>query len=211
MKKIIILFIMAFSFNLNVNAALTAADLKDITLEKAQELQKQYCETNYVQQNGGEDCKKIIDAIIILNGGTPSGSNEETENNSNDNDSNNTNNDTNLSDWTLNGNNKLDFNTSNGCESYLGKPDDNINKPPAYYLQFVFNLIKYAAILLLFALTVMEFSKAVVSSNQDAMKKALQNTIKRLIIAVVIFFLPILIKFVFELLGIYSAGTCGIS
>lgn len=209
MKKIIILFIMAFSFNLNVNAALTAEDLKDITLEKAQELQKQYCETNYVQENGGEDCKKIIDAITILNGRTPSDSNEETENNSNNNDSSNTNNDTNLSDWTLNGNNKLDFNTSNGCESYLGNP--KTKGDPAYYLQFVFNLIKYAAILLLFALTVMEFSKAVVSSNQDAMKKALQNTIKRLIIAVVIFFLPILIKFVFELLGIYSAGTCGIS
>ena len=208
MKKIIILFIMAFSFNLNVNAALTAADLKDITLEKAQELQKQYCETNYVQQNGGEDCKKIIDAITILNGRTPSDSNEETENNSNDNNGSNTDAGTNLSDWTLNGNNKLDFNTSNGCASYLGTPKKG---EPAYYLQFAFNLIKYAAILLLFALTVMEFSKAVVSSNQDAMKKALQNTIKRLIIAVVIFFLPILIKFVFELLGIYSAGTCGIS
>lgn len=208
MKKIVILFIMAFSFNLNVNATLTADDLKDITLEKAQELQKQYCESNYVQENGGEDCKKIIDAITILNGGTPSGSNEETENNSN-NDDNNIDAGTNLSDWTLNGNNKLDFDTSNGCESYLGNP--KTKGEPAYYLQFVFNLIKYAAILLLFALTVMEFSKATVSSNQDAMKKALQNTIKRLIIAVVIFFLPILIKFVFELLGIYSAGTCGIS
>ena len=43
----------------------------------------------------------------------------------------------------------IDFDTTKGCESYLGNPKDNVNKPPAYYLQFAFNLIKYIALILL--------------------------------------------------------------
>ena len=99
-----------------------------------------------------------------------------------------------------------DFNVTSYCESYLGDPGKN--GTPAYYLQFAFNLMKYIAIVLLFALSVAEFAKATVGSNQDAMKKAIQTTVKRLIIVVIIFFLPILIDFIFKLLGIYS--KCGI-
>ncbi len=112
-----------------------------------------------------------------------------------------------------NGNLNVDLDIDFGdesCVSYLGNPKDKDKKPPAYYLQFIFNLIKYAAILVLFAMTGVEFGKALASSNQDAMKKALQNTIKRLIIAVIIFLLPILVEFILTLLGIYSPSTCGI-
>lgn len=101
-----------------------------------------------------------------------------------------------------------DFNVSSYCESYLGSP--TVKGTPAYYLQFIFNLIKYAAIIILFVMTVVEFIKASASNNQDAMKKALNNTIKRLIIAVIIFMLPILIEFLFTVLGAYSPDTCGI-
>ncbi len=104
----------------------------------------------------------------------------------------------------------IDFDTTQGCESYLGNPKDNVNKPPAYYLQFSFNLMKYIAIILLFVLTVMEYAKAVASSNQDAIKKATMNTVKRIILAAVIFMLPMLIEFLFKVLGIYSSTTCGI-
>lgn len=108
----------------------------------------------------------------------------------------------------------LDFDTSKGCASYLGTTAFVANKSvqdPAYYLQFLFNLVKYAALILLFVLTAVEFGKAMVSNNQDAMKKAINNTFKRIIIAIIIFFLPILIEFIFQLLGIYSAEGCGIS
>jgi len=102
----------------------------------------------------------------------------------------------------------LDF-AGDSCDSLLGDPKDSTNKPPAYYLQFVFNLMKYAAILMLLGLTIAEFMKAITSSNQDAIQKALKATIKRAIIAVVIFFLPMLIEFVLSLFGLY--GTCGIN
>lgn len=95
------------------------------------------------------------------------------------------------------------------CDTLLG--DTNNHNDPAYYLNFAFNLIKYAAIILFFVLTIVEYSKAVTSSNQDAIKKATTTTVKRLIIAVVIFLLPMLINFILRLLGIISVnGTCGI-
>lgn len=102
----------------------------------------------------------------------------------------------------------IDFNTEDGCESYLGNP--KLKGTPAYYLQFAFNLIKYIAIIMLLVLTIVEYAKAVVSSNQDAIKKATMNTVKRLILAAVIFMLPMLIEFLFKVLGLYSSTTCGI-
>ena len=106
-----------------------------------------------------------------------------------------------------------DFNVSNYCTSYLGNPDFNPSakvQAPAYYLQFAFSIMKYIAIVMLFIFTIVDFAKATVSNNQDALKKSLQSTVKRLIIVVVIFFLPLLIRLLMTLLGAYSPGTCGI-
>jgi len=102
---------------------------------------------------------------------------------------------------------QIDFKTG-ACDSYLGDPKENGS--PAYYLQFVFNLMKYVAIILLLVLTIVDYAKAVASSNQDAIKKATTNTIKRIIIAAVIFILPMLIEFLFRVLGLYNSTTCGI-
>jgi len=102
----------------------------------------------------------------------------------------------------------LNFGTADNCESILGKITDK--NAPAYYLNFVFNLLKYATIILLFVLTIIDFAKATVASDKDALKKALQKSIKRLIIAIIIFFLPILLNFIFELLGWTTDPTCGI-
>ncbi len=97
--------------------------------------------------------------------------------------------------------------TTGVCNSYLGNP--TVKGEPAYYLQFAFDLIKYAAIIMLFVFTIVDFIKAT-AGNQDEIKKATQKAIKRLIIAIIIFFLPILIKFLLTVLGAYSPSTCGI-
>ena len=103
---------------------------------------------------------------------------------------------------------KLDF-TIGDCNSYLGYI--NNKNDPAYYLNFAFQLIKYIAIVLLFVLSVIDFAKATASNKDDAIKKAIQTAIKRIIIAIIIFFLPILINFLLDLLGIVSTNpTCGI-
>ena len=97
---------------------------------------------------------------------------------------------------------------SDSCEGYLGSVDDP--NAPAYYLDKAFDIIKYLAIILLFVLSIVEYFKALTSGDQDAMKKATQKTIKRVIMAVIIFIAPILIEFILSVLGIVGYGTCGI-
>ena len=97
---------------------------------------------------------------------------------------------------------------SDSCDGYLGSVDDP--NAPAYYLDKAFDIIKYIAIILLFVLSIVEYFKALTSGDQDAMKKATQKTIKRIIIAVLIFVAPILIEFILSVLGIVGYGTCGI-
>lgn len=102
----------------------------------------------------------------------------------------------------------LTYDENAACDSLLGKINDK--NAPAYYINFAFNLIKYIAIVLLFVLTIVDFAKATASSKDDAIKKAAVNALKRLIIAAIIFFLPILINFLLELLGWVTDPTCGI-
>ncbi len=98
--------------------------------------------------------------------------------------------------------------TEESCVGYLG----SVTNPnsPMYYLHSAFNLIKYGAIVLLLILTIVEYAKAVAVSEQDILKKATQKTVKRIIIAVIIFLLPTLIEFVLELVGISGYGVCDI-
>ena len=93
------------------------------------------------------------------------------------------------------------------CDSLLGS---GAKGTPMYYIEFAFNLIKYLAIIMLFVFSIIEYAKAVASSDEKAIKKATTNTIKRLIIAVIIFFAPILISFLFRVLGIASDPSCGL-
>lgn len=97
---------------------------------------------------------------------------------------------------------------ASSCDTILGNTEDP--NEPAYYLDFVFNILKYAAIIILFVFTILDFAKAITSSDNDALKKALQKTVKRIIICIIIFFLPSLIKFILNLLGIVDDPTCGI-
>lgn len=98
---------------------------------------------------------------------------------------------------------------ANSCNSILGEISNN--NSPAHYLDFAFKIIKYAAIVILFVFTIIDFTKAIAASKDDAIKKATQNAIKRLVIAIIIFFLPYLIIFILDILGIVTNNpTCGI-
>lgn len=74
-------------------------------------------------------------------------------------------------------------------------------------LQDVFNIIKFADVVLVLILTIVTFAQAVAKGG-DELKKALNVTLKRVIIGIIIFFIPVLIDFVFNAIGLYD--TCGI-
>ena len=92
------------------------------------------------------------------------------------------------------------------CEYLFGDPTD-VNQV-AYWMQWVFNLIKYLGIIALFVMSTVDFVKALVQNDQDALKKAATTSIKRFILCVLLFFLPIIVELLMSFLGAY--GTCNI-
>ena len=66
------------------------------------------------------------------------------------------------------------------------------------FLQQIFNIFKFIAPLLCLALSMMDFVKAVAGQDKDALSKATKTTGKRIIYAIVLFFIPDLINFLFE-------------
>lgn len=99
---------------------------------------------------------------------------------------------------------KLD--EAENCDAILGDPkkDGTI----ANFLQQAFTIMSYAGPILCLVLSIMDFAKAAASQDKDALTKTGKRTIKRIVLALILFFLPVLINFLFPLFGWY--GTCGI-
>jgi hypothetical protein len=66
----------------------------------------------------------------------------------------------------------------------------------------------YAGPILCLVLSISDFVKAAASQDKDALTKAGKTTGKRIMFAMILFFIPVLVDFLFPLLGWY--GTCGI-
>lgn len=86
--------------------------------------------------------------------------------------------------------------------------DPNIKTDPAYWIQWILNLMKYMAIIALLVLVISDFLKALVENDKDALKKAGSKALKRFIYCVLLFFLPTIISLIMTMFGAY--GTCGI-
>lgn len=100
------------------------------------------------------------------------------------------------------------FNSSEfDCESLIG--EEMIS-----FINDGMNIIKLIVPLLLIVFGVFDFVKAIFASNEDEIKKAQKSFIRRLIIAVIIFFSPILVNFIInmtnEAAGFFNSGTCGV-
>ena len=89
---------------------------------------------------------------------------------------------------------------------FLGDDEDDPEQP-IYYVNWVIEIIKYAAIMCLLGFSIADFFKAIVSNDKDALKKAGTTTVKRFIYCVMIFFLPIIIDFLLDLFQINETDT----
>ncbi len=94
------------------------------------------------------------------------------------------------------------------CSDLLGSP--STPGDPAYYLVVAFNVIKYVAIILLIVLSVIDFIGAVASSDQEALTKATKKVIKRFVLCVIIFMLPVLLKYILTYVHNKNIDLCGI-
>lgn len=100
----------------------------------------------------------------------------------------------------------------NECEgsssAILG--DVNDSESTAWLLQKIFNYIKVIGPTLALIYGIIDFIQAIVSSDEENMKKVQMKFIKRIIAALLLFFVPIITSIALEVFGFVSNG-CGIS
>ena len=80
-------------------------------------------------------------------------------------------------------------------------------------LHMVYNVLKWAkyiAPILVIILSILDFIKAIAAQNDDDMKKAQGKFVKRLMVAALLFLLPLIINFMLKTFGLYSS-ECDIS
>ena len=102
----------------------------------------------------------------------------------------------------------LDIYPVTSCEGLLG--EGLINRINSYL-----NIIKIAVPIILIGFGIIEFTKAIFSENEDTMKKAQKQFIKRIAIAILIFFVPTILNLLLTLANkvwpIIVPSTCGIN
>ena len=85
--------------------------------------------------------------------------------------------------------------------------DPNNDQTFAYYLQQVFNIIRFLGPILVLLMTIYDLVKITSEQKQDGeLQKIGAKTLKRVIYAVLLFLLPTLITTVFHIIDLY--GTC---
>lgn len=94
------------------------------------------------------------------------------------------------------------------CKTLLGDPE--IEKTPAWFIVYAFDVLKYVAIILLIVLSIMDFVTAASSGDSDKIKNTTFKVFKRLILCVLIFLLPSLLKVLLTFLNDTQADLCGI-
>lgn len=103
-------------------------------------------------------------------------------------------------------NSDIELEEISNCTSLLGNPETP--QSPAWYLSLIFKIMKYASIILIVVLTIMDFISAVASQDNDALKKATNKVVTRLILCVVLFVLPDIINFVLKFIHDSSVTDC---
>ena len=102
---------------------------------------------------------------------------------------------------------KYGFQVVTDCESLLG--DKLITRIQKYA-----DILKVTIPILLIGFGILDFSKALFSSDEDSMKKAQKTFLKRLLIAILFYFTPVLVKLLLnianEVWQFISPGTCGL-
>ncbi|MBQ6539291.1 MAG: hypothetical protein IJL76_03325 [Bacilli bacterium] len=95
---------------------------------------------------------------------------------------------------------------ASSCNSLLGNP----NEPDsvAWLLYKILNYMRVLGPLAVIVLSGIEFTKAIVNSDDDTMKKATGHLKTRLIMAALLFLIPTITKLLFQVFGI--ATDCGI-
>lgn len=108
-------------------------------------------------------------------------------------------------DQTINDTDEMD--TSNTkCVGLLGDPDNPDSV--AWLIAKILDYLRLLGPLMVLVLSSLDFAKAILTSDDESLKKAQSNLITRLILAVLLFVLPTLIEVILDIFGITSSDIC---
>ena len=88
------------------------------------------------------------------------------------------------------------------CESLL---DDDLQK----VLKWALAVVRIGAPIILIVMITVDFGQAVISQDQEAVKKATSKAVKRVIAAIALFFIPYIVELLLDMIGITN-GNCGL-
>jgi hypothetical protein len=69
-------------------------------------------------------------------------------------------------------------------------------------IHYIINILRWAVVIILLVMVTMDFLKGMMGKSDDEMRKHSSTAVKRVIWAVVVFFIPLLIKTLFAKAGI---------
>ncbi len=102
-----------------------------------------------------------------------------------------------------------DYNTDEGsCSSILGDPSNP--KSVAWLVVTVLNYFRIIGPLAVIVLSGVDYVKAIINSDDDALKKTHSRLVKRLILAALLFLIPTVVDLLLKVFNIVSDPLCGI-
>lgn len=92
------------------------------------------------------------------------------------------------------------------CKGILGNPDNEDSV--AWFLVKILNYLRLLGPLMVLVLSSLDFAKAILTSDDESLKKAQSSLITRLILAALLFILPTLIEVILDIFGFTSSDVC---
>ena len=80
----------------------------------------------------------------------------------------------------------------------------------AWLLQEIFNVVKYVGPFLLLVLSSIDFAKTIIQNDDESMQKAQKRLFTRIILVLLLFFIPDLVMVILGIFGLTDDPTCGI-
>jgi len=94
------------------------------------------------------------------------------------------------------------------CDMLFQDENGNLNLTHQM-LSTTLRFMQYIAVIIALVLSIVDFIKVVTTNDKDGIKKASKRAAMRLCIAILIFFVPIILDFILDLIG-FNSSTCGL-
>lgn len=96
----------------------------------------------------------------------------------------------------------------NNNKAILGDPEDEDSV--AWLIYLVLNIIKIAGPILVILLSSIDYIMVIIKSDNDAFAKAQKKLITRLILAILLFLIPVIVQVILEVFGITGSIIPGV-